>query len=198
LTQESETKQMNEEPDKLLQEVRKIQKEGKITERRIVLLSTLFITIGFAFAFVFRNINSESQYLTVLGLYSQLIAFTAAVMLSDQFLSVPEKYKNIHGYTVALAMGAPFYIWMGGIVYMILAIFFGFSYSDIWAKVSMVICMGLGMVMFAAGSIGEALSIDIKDKQASVGTGWYMVVFSIGIQIYISLIQLDIFTFNLV
>jgi hypothetical protein len=198
LKQESETEMKDEKLDNFLQEVQKVKKIAKVMERRVRLLATLFIATGFALAFLFRNINSEAQYLTLLGLYSQLIAFAAAVMLSDQFLSLPGKYKKIHGYMVASAMSAPIYIWAGGIIYTIAVIPFDFPYSVIWAKSSMVICLGLGMVLFAAGSIGEALSIDVKDKQASVGTGWYMIVFSISIQIYISLIQLDILTFSLV
>jgi hypothetical protein len=55
----------------------------------------------------------------------------------------------------------------------------------------MVACMGWGIVIFAAGSFTDGLNMNIKDKQSVVYTGWYMVIFCLALQIYISLSSLE-------
>lgn len=168
---------------------REVAKKNKI---QILLLSLLVVSMGGALAYLFRDMHTESQYLTLLGLLSQIIAFAAAIMLSGQFLSIPDKFSGIHNYAIAATLSAPIYIWLGGFLYSTTALFLGSSYSELWTKASTIVCFGLGMVIYAAGSIEEALSLKITDKSAVVGLGWYMVIFSLGIQVYISLIKLGV------
>jgi hypothetical protein len=178
--------------DEILQKIAEIKEVGRKNSRRISLLLLLYISIGIALSYLFRMINSQEQYMVVLGLLSQLIAFVGAIMLSEQFLSVPEKYSGIQDHVAAAAISAPFGIWVGSLLYTLFASIFGLPHSEFWAKAVTVILFGVGMMIYGVGSIEEAFSLEIKDKSAVVAIGWYLIVFSLGIQIYISLIELDV------
>ena len=172
-------------------DIEQILEIGKRNSKRVKILISLFMLIGVGLAYVFRNIEGDDQFLILLGLLSQVTGFCAAVLLSGQFLSIPERYSGIHSYSIATAMAAPICIYMGGLIYEFFSIFFELETSDVWREVAMVACMGWGMVIFAAGSFTDGLNMNIKDKPSVVYTGWYMVIFSLALQIYISLSSLE-------
>ena len=164
---------------------------GKRNSKRVKILISLFMLAGVGLAYVFRNIEGDDLYLILIGLLSQVTGFCATVLLSGQFLSIPERYNGIHNYAVTTAMAAPICVYMGSLIYGFLSIFFKYETSNVWREVSMVACMGWGIVIFAAGSFTDGLNMNIKDKQSVVYTGWYMVIFCLALQIYISLSSLE-------
>ena len=178
--------------NKFALKIEKVRAIGKKNTRRLLLMFFLFIFTGVTLAYVFRNIDTEVQYISVLGLMSQVIAFSAALMLSEQFLNIPEKISGIHDFAIATTMSAPICVWLGNVMYTATAIVLNATYSEIWSEAVTISCWGLGMVIYGFGSIEQGLNLKIKDKSAVVGWGWYMVFFSLGLQIYISLIELEI------
>jgi hypothetical protein len=182
--------------DELLLEVEKIKAIGKRNSKIILSQAFLFMLIGIGLAYLFRHLETEAHYIKSLGLLSQIIAFSAAILLSDKFLSIPVKYSGVHNHAIATAMIAPICLWQGSFMYIIATMFLNIPYSNVWTEAITIVCFGLGMVIFAAGSVGEALSLKVKDKSAAVNLGWYMVVFSLGLQIYISLVELEVLSLS--
>lgn len=157
---------------------------------RVKVLSTILLLIGVALAYLFRHVQGDDKFLILLGLQSQVIAFCAAILLSGQFLSIPERWSGVHSWALATAMSAPIYIYIGNLVYIFADVFLGLGTSDVWSNACMIVCFGLGLVLYCTGCLESGLGMNTKDKKAVVYTGWYMVVFSLLLQIYISLLNL--------
>ena len=163
-----------------------------IVHRNIKWMILVSIVIGTILAHVFNHLNTSSHFIAAIGLYSQIIGFGAAILLSSQFMSIPERLFGVHNYAVAFVMLLPMYIWMATFIYALVGIVFGFTYSEVWALVTTISCCGLGIVVFAFGSIQEALKFEVSDKSLVLGIGWYMILFSLGLQVYLSLISLEV------
>ena len=157
-------------------------------------MSLISLLIGFFLAYLFNHLNTSKHFISAIGLYSQIIGFGAAILLSSQFMNIPEKLFGVHNYAAAFVMSLPMYIWMSAFIYAFVSIFTGFPHSEVWALVTTISCWGLGIVLFAFGSIQEAFKFEISDKSLIVGIGWYMVLFSLGLQVYLSLISLEVIT----
>ncbi|MFT6909442.1 MAG: hypothetical protein ACJAS1_006161 [Oleiphilaceae bacterium] len=184
--------------DEMILEIEKIKAIGRKNTKIILFQALIFISVGIALAYLFRHLHTEEHYIKTLGLLSQIIAFSAAIILSDQFLSIPEKYSGVHDHLVAAVMSAPIHLWLGSFLYTLGTIFFAVPNSEVWNQVITIVCFGIGLVIFAAGSIGEAFSVKVKDKSAAVAVAWYMIIFTLGLQIYVSLIELEIINLNIV
>lgn len=173
--------------DELNRKVKQLERNLKWT----VLTST---AIGLFLAYLFNHLHTSSHFVAAIGLYSQFIAFGAAVLLSSQFMHIPEKLHGAYDYAIALIMSLPIYIWLAYIVYSIGSITFGFPRSEVWGAVITIPCWGLGLVLFGLGSIKDVMRFDISDKSSVVILGWYMILFSLGLQVYLSLISLEVVT----
>jgi len=143
--------------------------------RNIKLMSLVSIAIGIILEHVFNHLNTSSHFIAAIGLYSQIIGFGAAILLSSQFMSIPEKLFGVHNYAAAFVMSLPMYIWMTTFIYALVGIVFAFTYSEVWTLVTTILCWGLGIVLFAFGSIQEALKFEVSDKSLVVGIAWYMI-----------------------
>lgn len=180
------------ENERLLKELVELKREVKKVDRNTRWMVLVSMTFGIFLAYLFNHLNTASHFVAAIGLYSQIIAFGAAILLSSQFMNIPEKLNGVHCYVIAMVMSLPIYIWLSAIVYAVVGIPLGFPRSEVWELVITIPCWGLGFVMFGLGSIKDAIRFDTSNKSIVVALGWYMVLFSLGLQIYLSLISLDV------
>jgi len=179
---------------KLVDDFEKVKAKVIRVHRNTKWMSFISLGIGAVLAYVFNHLNSSTHFVSAIGLYSQMIGFGAAILLSSQFMNIPEKLYGIHNYATALVMSLPMYIWLSSFMYSFVSIFGNFPTSEVWGLVVTITGWGLGMVLFGFGSVQEALKFEISDKALVVGIGWYMVLFSLGLQVYLSLISLEVLT----
>lgn len=177
---------------KLIDEFEEVKAKVERVHRNTKWMSLISLGIGAILAHVFNHLNTSNHFIAAIGLYSQMIGFGAAILLSSQFMNIPERLLGIHNYATALVMSLPMYIWLSAIAYSFISIFGFFPNSEVWGLVVTITGWGLGMVLFGFGSIQEALKFEISDKALVVGIGWYMVLFSLGLQVYLSLISLEV------
>jgi len=174
---------------KLLKELDEL--KGEVT-RNSKWMALVSMAIGIFLSYLFNHLSTSSHFVAAIGLYSQIIAFGAAILLSSQFMDIPEKLFGAHSYAIAMVMSLPIYIWLSSVVYAVVSILFSFPRSEVWELVITIPCWGLGLVMFGLGSIQDAIRFDVSDKSLVVALGWYMVMFSLGLQVYLSLISLEV------
>ncbi|TDE19109.1 hypothetical protein E1100_26405 [Vibrio owensii] len=180
------------ENQKLLKELGEVKGEVKQVARNTKWMAFVSMAIGIFLAYLFNHLSTSSHFVAAIGLYSQIIAFGAAILLSSQFMDIPEKLFGVHSYAIAMVMSLPIYIWLSSVVYAVVSILFGFPRSEVWELVITIPCWGLGLVMFGLGSIQDAIRFDVSDQSLVVALGWYMVMFSLGLQVYLSLISLEV------
>lgn len=177
---------------KLVDDFEKVKAKVERVHRNTKWMSFISLGIGAILAYVFNHLNSSTHFVSAIMLYSQMIGFGAAILLSSQFMDIPEKLYGIHNYATALVMSLPMYIWLSSFMYSFVSIFGNFQTSEVWGLVVTITGWGLGVVLFGFGSVQEALKFEISDKALVVGIGWYMVLFSLGLQVYLSLISLEV------
>ena len=182
---DTDEKKVIDDFDELMASASKVHKNTKW-------MSIISIAVGILLAHLFNHLNTSDHFVAAIGLYSQIIGFGAAILLSSQFMSIPEKLFGVHNYAVAFVMSLPMYIWLSAFIYAFISIFGDFPHSEVWALVATISCLGLGVVLFAFGSIQEAVKFEVSDKSLILGLGWYMVLFSLGLQAYLSLISLEV------
>ena len=177
---------------KSIDELEEVKAKVNRVHRKTKWMSLTSLAIGAVLAHAFNHLNTSSHFIAAIGLFSQMIGFGAAILLSSQFINIPERLYGIHNYATALVISLPMYIWLSTIAYSFFSIFGFFPNSEVWGLVVTITGWGLGMVLFGFGSIQEALKFEISDKALVVGFGWYMVLFSLGLQVYLSLISLEV------
>ena len=182
----------HDEDDKLFNELDEVRAVIARSSRNIKWMAITSFVVGMLLSFLFRHISTSSHFIAAIGLYSQIIAFGATVLLSSQFMEIPERLFGIHNHAVALIMSFPIYVWLATLVYRFVCLFFDFPSSDVWSLVTNIACWGLGLALFAFGSIRDVIAPNFSDKSLVVAVGWYMVLFALGLQIYLSLIGLEL------
>ncbi|SIN91918.1 hypothetical protein [Salinivibrio sp. ES.052] len=182
----------DKEDDKLFDDIDEVRAVIARSSRNVKWTAFTSFVVGLLLSFLFRHISTSSHFIAAIGLYSQIIAFGAAVLLSSQFMAIPERLFGIHNHAAALVMSFPIYVWLATFVYKFVCLFFDFPSSDVWSLVTNIACWGLGLALFAFGSIKDVIAPNLSDKLLVVAVGWYMVLFALGLQIYLSLISLEV------
>lgn len=182
----------HKENDSLNNDINEVNALIARSSRNVKWMAFTSFFVGLLLSYLFRHISTSSHFIAAIGLYSQIIAFGAAVLLSSQFMEIPERLFGIHNHAVALVMSFPMYVWLASFVYNFVCLFFDLPSSDVWSLVTNVACWGLGLALFAFGSIKDAIAPNLSDKSLVVAVGWYMVLFSLALQIYLSLISLEL------
>ncbi|HIF9111347.1 hypothetical protein [Photobacterium damselae] len=180
------------ENQKYLKEIDALKVTVKQVNKNTKWMALVSMAIGISLAYLFNHLSSSSHFVAAIGLYSQIIAFGAAILLSSQFMDIPDKLFGVHAYAIAMVMSLPIYIWLSSIVYAVVSIIWGLPRSEVWELVITIPSWGLGLVIYGLGSIQDVIRFNLSDKSLVVVLGWYMVIFSLGLQIYLSLISLEV------
>ncbi|MUK76605.1 hypothetical protein GNP84_06750 [Aliivibrio fischeri] len=119
--------------------------------RNTMFMTIISMMVGISFAHLFNHLNTSNHFIAAIGLYSQVIGFGAAILLSSQFMNIPEKLFGVHNLAVAFVMSLPTYVWLSARIYVPISMVGGFAHSEVWMLVTAIPFWGIGMVIFAFG-----------------------------------------------
>ena len=92
------------------------------------------IICGVGLAFAFRNVTETSKLPNLISILGLGLDFIGVVLISDQFLKINKKYKNIQEIVLGSVLGLPFMLTIGGGIYAVIGFPFGYKYSELWSK----------------------------------------------------------------
>lgn len=160
----------------------------------LIFIYTLLVAAGAWLTYLFAPISEDSQYPLLINLLGLFLDFIGVLLLSDQFLKIPERFRVVHELALGTVMGLPFMLSIGSINYSVVAILFDLPSSELWAKALGIITIYVGITLYGFESIADGFKMkfmgNIKTRISYYG--WFMLLSGLMLQIYSSLMQLNI------
>ena len=160
----------------------------------LIISYALLIAAGAWLTYIFAPLTADNQYPSLINLLGLGLDFIGVVLLSDQFLNIPERFRVVHELVLGTVMGLPFMLSIGSINYSIVAIWLDLPTSELWAKALGLIAIYVGITLYGFESVADGFKMKFMEniKIRISYYGWFMLLSGLGMQIYSSLMQLNI------
>jgi len=164
----------------------------KNVSKYLSIIYFFLIVCGAGLGFAFRNVTETSKLPNLISILGLGLDFIGIVLISDQFLKINKKYKNIQEIVLGSVLGLPFMLTIGGGLYAAIGFPFGYNYSELWSKSIGFVTLYIGCALYGIDSITDEFKLNILNSVRSRSNfyGWFILLSGIVLQIYASVLQL--------
>ena len=159
---------------------------GQLSKSLIVSYLILMFFGGYL-AYYFAKIDDPEKYPLLINLLGIGLDFVGVILLSDQFIKIPEQFQNVYELVLGIVLGLPFMLSMGMVLYVVPAAFFGWEISDLWENAVDIVFSYVGITLYGAVSIADVFRIKLKTRIAF--HGWFFLASGLVLQMYSTLLQ---------